>query len=78
MPSSARIAGWDGTDRDARVQHSDRLVPRHPRRLGRHAGGAYVGQLETTDPTRGIQVRLEPDREGVIQLSASVTGPTAE
>ena len=40
-------------------------------------GGTYVGQLETTDPTRGIQVRLEPDREGVIQLSASVTGPTA-
>ena len=40
-------------------------------------GGAYVGQLETTDPARGIQVRLEPDSEGVIHLSASVTGPTA-
>ena len=24
-------------------------------------GGAYFAQLETTDPTRGIQVRLEPD-----------------
>jgi alpha-glucosidase len=40
-------------------------------------GGAYVAQLETTDPTRGIQVRLEPDREGVIRLTASVTGSTA-
>src|SRR5919198_3189528 len=28
-------------------------------------GGAYVAQLETTDPTRGIQVRIDPDREGV-------------
>jgi alpha-D-xyloside xylohydrolase len=39
-------------------------------------GGAYVAQLETTDPTRGIQVRLEPDRDGVIRLTASVTGST--
>ena len=39
-------------------------------------GGAYVAQLETTDPARGIQVRLEPDREGVIGLTASVTGST--
>jgi alpha-glucosidase len=39
-------------------------------------GAAYVAQLETTDPTRGIQVRLEPDRDGVIALSASVTGPS--
>jgi alpha-glucosidase (family GH31 glycosyl hydrolase) len=40
-------------------------------------GGAFRAQLETTDPTRGIQVRIEPDREGVIALSASITGPTA-
>jgi alpha-D-xyloside xylohydrolase len=40
-------------------------------------GGAYVAQLETTDPTRGIQVRIDPDREGVIRLVASVTGQTA-
>jgi sulfoquinovosidase len=40
-------------------------------------GGAYVAQLETTDPTHGIQLRLEPDREGVIRLNASVDGPPA-
>jgi alpha-glucosidase len=40
-------------------------------------GGAYVAQLETTDPTRGLQVRIEPDREGIIRLMASVTGPPA-
>ncbi len=40
-------------------------------------GASYVAQLETTDPTRGIRVGLEPDREGVIRLTASVTGPTA-
>jgi alpha-glucosidase len=39
--------------------------------------GAYVAQLETTDPTRGIQVRIESDREGIIRLVASVTGPLA-
>jgi alpha-glucosidase len=38
-------------------------------------GASYVAQLETTDPTRGIQVRIKPDREGVIALTASVTGP---
>lgn len=41
-------------------------------------GGAYVAQLETTDPARGIKLRLEPDREGVIGLTASVTGSTAD
>ena len=41
-------------------------------------GAAYVAQLDTTDPLRGIQVRIEPDREGIIRLSASVTGPTAD
>jgi alpha-glucosidase len=40
-------------------------------------GSAYVAQLETTDPTRGIQVRIEPDREGVIALRASITGSLA-
>jgi alpha-glucosidase (family GH31 glycosyl hydrolase) len=51
----------------------------HARRVtsGGMQGAAYVAQLETTDPTRGIQVRIEPDREGVIRLTASVTGPLA-
>ena len=40
-------------------------------------GGAFVAQLDTTDPTRGIQVRIEPDRDGVIRLTASVIGPAA-
>jgi len=40
-------------------------------------GAAYVAQLETTDPLRGIQVRIEPDREGIIGLTASITGPSA-
>jgi alpha-glucosidase (family GH31 glycosyl hydrolase) len=39
--------------------------------------GSYVAQLETTDATRGIQVRIAPDREGVISLTASITGPSA-
>ena len=39
-------------------------------------GGSYVAQLETTDPTHGIQVRLDPEREGVIRMIASVTGST--
>ncbi|HEY7266110.1 MAG TPA: hypothetical protein VH501_00310, partial [Solirubrobacterales bacterium] len=29
-------------------------------------GAAYVAQLDTTDPQRGIRVRIEPDREGII------------
>ncbi|HET9119975.1 MAG TPA: TIM-barrel domain-containing protein [Solirubrobacterales bacterium] len=40
-------------------------------------GGSYVAQLETTDPARGIQVRIDPGGDGVISLSASVTGSTA-
>jgi alpha-glucosidase (family GH31 glycosyl hydrolase) len=40
-------------------------------------GTFYVAQLETTDPTRGIQVRIERDWDGVISLSASITGPSA-
>jgi alpha-glucosidase (family GH31 glycosyl hydrolase) len=40
-------------------------------------GGAYVAQLETTDATRGIEVRIEPDRDGIIRLTASIIGPTA-
>ncbi len=39
--------------------------------------GAYVAQLETTDPTRGIRVRLEPAGDGVVSLAASVTGSEA-
>jgi alpha-glucosidase (family GH31 glycosyl hydrolase) len=37
-------------------------------------GGRYAAQLETTDPTRGIEVRIEPDGDGIIHLTASVTG----
>jgi alpha-glucosidase len=40
-------------------------------------GGAFVAQLDTTDPTRGIEVRIEPQSDGIIQLTASVTGPSA-
>ncbi len=40
-------------------------------------GAAYVAQLETTDPTRGLEVRIEPDSAGVIRLIASVTGSTS-
>jgi alpha-glucosidase len=40
-------------------------------------GGAFVAQLDTTDPTRGIQVRIEPDGDGIIRLTASVIGPAA-
>jgi alpha-glucosidase len=45
---------------------------------GGMAGAAFEADLETTDPTRGIHVRLEPEGEGVIRLTASVTGPTAD
>jgi sulfoquinovosidase len=38
-------------------------------------GAGYVAQLETTDPAHGLQVRIGPDRDGVISLTASVTGP---
>jgi alpha-glucosidase (family GH31 glycosyl hydrolase) len=41
---------------------------------GEMQGGAYVAQLETTDPTRGIQVRIEPESDGVISLTASIVG----
>ena len=40
-------------------------------------GDAFVAQLETTDPTRGIQVRVQPAGDGMISLNASVTGPLA-
>jgi alpha-glucosidase len=51
--------------------HSTRVVS------GGMAGGAYVAQLATTDPTREIQLRIEPDRDGIIGLDASIIGPTA-
>ncbi len=56
------VAGWS---------HATRVAS------GGTEGSAYVAQLDTTDPTRGIQVRIEPDREGVIRLTAAVTGSTA-
>ena len=33
---------------------------------GGQVGGAFEADLETTDPTRGIHVRLAPDGEGLI------------
>jgi alpha-glucosidase (family GH31 glycosyl hydrolase) len=51
--------------------HATRVVS------GGMEGASYVAQLETSDPTRGIQVRIGPDREGVISLTASITGPSA-
>lgn len=40
-------------------------------------GEALVAELATTDPLRRMEVRLEPDAEGVIRLGAKVLGPTA-
>jgi alpha-glucosidase len=37
-------------------------------------GDVYTAQLETTDPTQGIQVRIEPGGDGIVHLTASVTG----
>lgn len=51
--------------------HATRIV------AGGTAGAAFEADLATTDPTRGIHVRLEPEGEGVIRLTASVTGLTA-
>jgi alpha-glucosidase (family GH31 glycosyl hydrolase) len=63
--------GTLGFSTAAEWSHATRVVS------GGMQGGAYVAQLETTDPTRGIQVRLEPADDGVISLTASVTGPDA-
>ena len=51
--------------------HATRVVSGGP------SGGAYEADLETTDPAHGIQVRIEPDGDGILRLSASVTGGTA-
>jgi alpha-glucosidase (family GH31 glycosyl hydrolase) len=40
-------------------------------------GSSYVAQLETTDPTRGLQVRIAPDGDGIIGLTASIRGSQA-
>jgi alpha-glucosidase (family GH31 glycosyl hydrolase) len=46
----------------------------------RREGANYVAQLATTDPLgRRLDVRISPDAEGVIALSAAVTGgPTGD
>ncbi len=37
-------------------------------------GGSFVATLDTTDPLHDLQVTIEPGREGVIRLTASVLG----
>jgi alpha-glucosidase (family GH31 glycosyl hydrolase) len=41
------------------------------------SSGAYLAELETTDPLRTISLELEPDGPGVIALRARVVGPAA-
>ncbi len=42
-------------------------------------GGAYTAELATNDPLgRRLNLRLEPDADGVIALEATVTGPTLD
>jgi alpha-glucosidase (family GH31 glycosyl hydrolase) len=43
---------------------------------GGSSGGAYEADLETTDPAHGIHIRLAPGGDGIVRLSASVTGGT--
>ena len=43
----------------------------------RRDGDDFVAELETTDPSRGIELRLTREREGVIGLVARILGPTA-
>ncbi len=44
----------------------------------RRDGDAYVARLATTDPTgRTIDVRIEPDSDGVVSVRAVVVGPSA-
>ena len=56
-------AGW---------QHATRVTS------SRRDGGAYVAVLETTDPTRTLEVRLKPAGGGVIALDARIVGPPVE
>ncbi|MBA2793883.1 MAG: hypothetical protein H0U32_07850, partial [Thermoleophilaceae bacterium] len=53
-------------------------VWRHATRVvsSRREGSTYVAVLATTDPLRGIEVRLSPSAEGVIGLLAKIVGPT--
>ena len=45
----------------------------------RREGAAYVAELATTDPAgRSLEVRLQPDEEGVVALSARVIGSIAD
>jgi len=56
-------------------------VWRHATRVlsARRDGETYVAELATTDPTgRRLEVRVRPDREGVIALEASVLGATVD
>ena len=52
-------------------------VWRHATRVisSRREGSTYVAELATTDPLRGIEVRLSPGAEGVIELVARLVGP---
>lgn len=55
-------------------------VWRHATRVvsSRREGSTYVAVLATTDPLRGIEVRLSPSGDGVIELAATLVGPTAD
>ncbi|MBA2545359.1 MAG: hypothetical protein H0V15_00640, partial [Solirubrobacterales bacterium] len=44
----------------------------------RREGEALIAELDTTDPLRTIEVRIEPAGEGVISLDAIVLGPQAD
>ena len=51
-------------------------VWRHARAVTseRRDGGAYEADLSTTDPLRGLRVRIEPAGHGVVRVSARVIG----
>jgi alpha-glucosidase len=51
--------------------HATRVV------AARREGGAYVAELATADPSRGIEVRIAPAREGTIRLEARLVGSSA-
>jgi alpha-glucosidase (family GH31 glycosyl hydrolase) len=42
---------------------------------GGQQGGEFVATLETTDPLHDLEVRIHPASDGVIRLTASVSGP---
>ena len=51
--------------------HATRVVS------ARRDGGAYVAELATTDPSRGIEVRIASAGEGTVRLEAGLIGSSA-